>query len=111
MSAHAASRALIGQRNAAPLLFVDIGSMSKPHDDHQQHAVRDGVADPVVADPASKTGPTPEGTRTRRARILGKQSDRTLDARANLRVDLAQGRTAAGRSLTRYVLTPSRGRF
>ena len=74
----------------SPLLVVDIPSMSKPHNDHQQHVVLDRVDDAVIADPDTKTRPTLKHTCTRRARMLGEQSDRTLDPTANLRVELAQ---------------------
>ena len=82
---------MTGQRDHSWLLVVDVASMSKPHDDDQQHIVFHCVDDPVVADPDTKTRPTLEGTCTWRARILGEESDRTLDATANLRVKLTQG--------------------
>ena len=76
---------------SSPLLVVDVASMAKPDDDHQQHVVLDRVDDPVVADPDTKTRPTSQGACTRRARILGEQRDCTLDPTANLRVEVVHG--------------------
>lgn len=65
--------------------------MSKHHDDDQQHIVFDGVDDPIVADPDSETRPALESTSTGRSRILGEQSDCTLDPSSNLGVEFPQG--------------------
>jgi len=63
--------------------------MPEPDDDHQQHVVLDCVDDSVVADPDTKAWSTLESTCAGRAWILGKKSDRTLDPKAHLRVELA----------------------
>lgn len=78
------------------LLVVDIASMSKPDDDHQQHVVMDRVDDPVVTDPDAKTGTTLERAGTWWAWILTKQRDRALDPAADLRVEFTE-RANSGR--------------
>ncbi len=72
------------------LLVVDITSVAKSHDDHQEHVVLDGVDDAVVADPDSKAWPALKCTRTWRSRIVGEQGDGALDSTTVLRIELAQ---------------------
>lgn len=71
------------------LLVVHVGSMTKPHDNHQQHVVLDRVDDPVVAHPNAESGPTLKSAGRRRTRILGQQCDRALNPKANLGVERA----------------------
>jgi hypothetical protein len=72
------------------LLVVDITSVSRSHDDHQEHVVLDGVDDAVVADPDSKAWPALKCTRTWWSRIVGEQGDGALDSTTVLRIELAQ---------------------
>ena len=60
------------------LLVVGTTSVSKSHDDHQEHVVLDGEDDAVVADPDSKARPTLKCTRTWRSRIVGEMGDGAL---------------------------------
>lgn len=103
----------------SPLLVVYVASMSEPHDDHHEHVVLDGVDDPVVADPDTKTRPTLQRACPRGSRILGEQRDCALDPAANLRVELAQGADCRrakldairAHSQPRSALTCSQGMF
>jgi hypothetical protein len=54
-----------------PLLVVDIASVSKSHDDHQENVVLDGVDEAEITDPDSKAGPALKRTSTWRSRIVG----------------------------------------
>lgn len=70
-------------------MAVDVASMSKAHDDHEQHVVLHRVDDAVIAHPDTKTRPTLKCTCTWWARLLSEQRDCTLDPPPNLWVELA----------------------
>lgn len=53
------------------LRVVDVPSVPKPDDDHQQRAILDRVDDPVVTDPDAETRPTLKGTGAGRSRLSG----------------------------------------
>ena len=82
----------IGQRSA----FVDFSSVPKRHDHHEEDVVLHGVDDAVVTDPNPQTWAALQRPGRWRSWVLREQSNRALDAPADLGVELAK-RPGCGR--------------
>jgi hypothetical protein len=67
---------------------VALAAMSGSHDHDQEHVVGNRVDDAVVAHPYPATGPIPRRPGGRRSRVVGKESNRSLNTRTEVRVEL-----------------------
>lgn len=98
---------------------VDLASVPERHYDDQEHIVGDGVDDAVIPSADSKAWSAPQSASRRWTWILCQQGDGALDARPDLRVELAQGPggrrskldTVLGHAQPRSALTCSHGTF
>ena len=64
--------------------------MTKRHDHHEKHIVLNGVDDPVITNTYPIAGPTPQGTGRRGPWVVGQETDCSLDAGTDRRIQLSQ---------------------
>jgi hypothetical protein len=72
-------------------VFVDVATVPEGDDDNQQHVIVEGVDDAVVTYSYPPCGSTAEWPSGRWPRILRQQSDHTLNAAGDRRVESTKG--------------------
>lgn len=70
------------------LSVIDLTTMSESHNHDQEHVVSNRVDDAVATHPYPETRSTPQRPGGRRPWVVGKESNRSLNARTNVRVEL-----------------------
>ena len=70
------------------LSVIDLTTMSESHNHDQEHVVSNRVDDAVATHPYPETRSTPQRPGSRRPWVVGKESNRSLNARTNVRVEL-----------------------